>query len=78
MVLNGYHTIPRKKTALRTVMHQDNPSMVLNRYTIQRKNGTETVMHQDNPSMVLNRYHTMQREKAALRPLCIKIIPQWC
>ena len=61
-------------------MHQDNPSMVLNRYqTIQReKNGTETVMHQDNPSMVLNRYHTMHRKKTALRPLCIKIIPQWC
>ena len=45
-------------------MHQDNPSMVLNRYhTMQRKKTAETVMHQDNPSMVLNRYHTIQRKK---------------
>ena len=45
-------------------MHQDNPSMVLNRYhTIQRKNGTETVMHQENPSMVLKQISYNPKEK---------------
>ena len=79
MVLNRYHTMQRKKTA-ETVIHQDNPSMVFKQisYNPKEKNGTENVMHQDNPSMVLNRYHTIQRKKTALRPLCIKIIPQWC